>query len=124
MSQVNPSELAGSEIGRQLIERVRATSDNTEQAYAITSAVVLCAADPHPREAFSGLADAIVPVFSAVPRDTAEAGRLSARATLAGHACTKDASGQITLSRWGRSMTFPDVRAASAWLDRVTGASK
>lgn len=115
------SEQAGHEIGRQMVERVRATSDTTAQASAITAAVVLCAADPHPREAFSGFADAIGPAFSQVPVDTAEAARLAARATLAGHTCTTDAAGQVTLSRWGCAMTFQDVGAASAWLERVTG---
>lgn len=115
------AESVGHEIGRQMVERVSATSDTTAQASAITAAVVLCAADPHPREAFAGFADAIVPAFSAVPVNKAEAARLAARATLAGHTCTTDAAGQITLSRWGRAMTFPDLGAASAWLDRVTG---
>lgn len=114
------SEQAGHLIGRQMVERVRASSDATAQASAITAAVVLCAADPHPREAFAGFADAIVPAFSTVPMDMAEAARLAARATLAGHTCTTDATRQVTLSRWGRAMTFQDVGAASAWLDRVT----
>lgn len=115
------AERVGHEIGRQMVERVSATSDTTAQASAITAAVVLCATDPHPREAFAGFADAIVPAFSAVPVETAEAGHLAARATLAGHTCTTDAAGQVTLSRWGRAVTFQDVGAASAWLDRVTG---
>lgn len=124
VSTVTPSEQAGRDIGRQMIECLRSTSEASVQEAALSAAVVLCAADPCPREAFAGFADAIVPAFSAVPVDKAEAARLAARARMAGHTCTKDAAGQFTLSRWGRAMTFPDLGAASAWLDRVTGAGK
>lgn len=48
---------------------------------------------------------------------------LQARAALAGHTATRDAAGWVTLARWGRSVSFQDVGAASAWLDRVIGAT-
>lgn len=49
--------------------------------------------------------------------------RLKARAQKAGHTCTRDASGWVTLPRCGRSMTFGYVGTASAWLDRVIGGA-
>lgn len=50
---------------------------------------------------------------------------LKARAETAGHSCSRDAAGWVTMSRWGRSVTFEDVGTASQWLDRVVagGAS-
>lgn len=49
--------------------------------------------------------------------------RLKARAEKAGHTCNRDASGWVTLSRWGCSVTFEDVSTASQWLDRVIGGA-
>lgn len=49
--------------------------------------------------------------------------RLKARAEKAGHTCNRDASGWVTLSRWGHSVTFEDVGTASQWLDRVIGGA-
>lgn len=46
-----------------------------------------------------------------------------ARAALAGHTTTRDASGWITVSRWGRTISFEHVGTASAWLNRVTGCA-
>lgn len=48
---------------------------------------------------------------------------LQARAALAGHTCTRDTSGWVTLSRLGRTVTFEDIDTASAWLDRVIGGA-
>lgn len=44
---------------------------------------------------------------------------LRARAALAGHTCTRDTSGWVTMSRWGHTVTFEDLGTASAWLDRI-----
>lgn len=49
--------------------------------------------------------------------------RLKTRAAKAGHTTARDSGGWVTLSRWGRSVTFEDVSAASAWLDRVIGGA-
>lgn len=49
--------------------------------------------------------------------------RLKTRATKACHTAIRDAVGWVTFALWGRSVSFQDVGAASAWLDRVIGAT-
>lgn len=46
---------------------------------------------------------------------------LKARAEAAGHSCSRDERGWITLTRWGRSASFESLGAASDWLDHVIG---
>lgn len=115
------AERAGSEFGRRMLDQVLATVDQAERHKLFAEAIVLCSGEPHPNDAFLGLATVVAP---ALPRSTATAkdlATLSARAALAGHSCACDAEGRITLARWGRCMTFGDVAAATRWLDRVAG---
>lgn len=44
---------------------------------------------------------------------------LQARAALAGHTAARDPAGWVTLSCWGRTISFEDVGTAAAWLDRA-----
>ena len=64
------------------------------------------------------------PVVSCVQDDQKTLAMLKAFAVLAGHTCRLDGAGRVILTRWGRSMDFGDIAAASAWLDRVTGAAR
>lgn len=46
-------------------------------------------------------------------------GTFQARAAVAGHTAIKSGGGWITVSRWGRSMTFKSLAEAETWLDRI-----
>lgn len=116
------AEQAGYEIGRRMIDAVRARLDDQSAVHRLcTAAMVLCAAEDSPRDAFAGFATAVAPALQKAAEPDKSLANLAARAALAGHTCTMDTAGLITLSRWGRSMTFGDVATASVWLERVTG---
>lgn len=112
-------ERAGSEIGRRMFAQVMATTDQAERHRLFTAALVLCAGESHPRDAFAGLATVVAPALQGQPEPAKGLATLAARAALAGHQASLDSDGLITISRWGRSVTFGDVQAAEAWLARV-----
>lgn len=115
------SEHSGHEIGRRMLDQALATDDQAQRHQLFTAAIVLCAGEDHPRDAFAGLATAIVPALQSTPEPLKGLATLAARAALAGHVCTQDADGVINISRWGRVVSFGDLATAGAWLDRVTG---
>lgn len=115
------AERAGFEIGRRLLDQAMTADGQDDRNRLITAGVVLCAANQDPQATFSGFARAIVPALQGAPENAKSLANLAARAALAGHQASKDADGLITISRWGRSVTFGDIGAASRWLFRVTG---
>lgn len=115
------SERAGYEIGRRMLDQVLATDDQAQRHQFFTAAVVLCSAEQHPYDAFSGLATAIVPALQSIPEPLKGLATLAARAALAGHVCAQHADGVINISRWGRVVSFGDLATASRWLDKVSG---
>ena len=64
------------------------------------------------------------PVVSCAQDDQKPLATLKARTALAGHTCRLDQAGRVILARCDRSIDFGDIAAASAWLDRVTGAAR
>lgn len=120
-SQARESEGSGYAIGTKLIEQLHQEQDPDARNFCVTGAVVLCANEAQPHDAFAGFARAVVPALQDVPADAKRLATLAARAALAGHQCTRAADGSITFSRWARSVTFDDLAEAEAWLDRVTG---
>lgn len=112
---------AGSEIGLRMLDQVLATDNQAVRHKLFTAAMVLCSGEPHPRDAFAGLATVVAPALQRTPEPDKSLANLAARAALAGHVCTRDANGAITLARWGRSMTFDNVQDAESWLARVVG---
>lgn len=119
--QQRASERAGYEIGQRMLDQVLATADQAERHRLFTAALVLCSGESHPRDAFAGLSEIIVPALRGVPEPEKGMATLAARAALAGHQASVDSDGLITISRWGRSVTFGDIASATAWLNRVTG---
>lgn len=115
------SERAGYEVGRQLLDQVLATDDQAERHRLFCAAVVRCADEPHPRDAFASFSTVVSPALQGQPEAAKGMATLAARAALAGHACTQDADGVINLSRWGRVVSFGDLATASRWLDKVSG---
>ena len=115
------SERAGIKIGERMLEQVLGTSDQAERHRLFTAACVLCSGESHPQDAFAGLGAVVAPALQGQPEPAKGMATLAARAALAGHVCALDSTGQIVLSRWGRCMSFCDVQAAEAWLERVTG---
>ena len=85
------SERAGFEIGRRMLDQEMGTSDQAERYRLFTAAVVLCAGEPHPSDAFAGLARAIVPALQSTPEPEKGLATLAARAALAGHQATHQA---------------------------------
>lgn len=63
------------------------------------------------------------PPTTRINPDAAAFARLKTRAARAGHTAMRDAPGWVTLSRWGRTVSFDDVGTAAAWLDRVIGGA-
>lgn len=97
------------------------TDDQALRHKLFTAAMVLCSGEPHPRDAFAGLATVVAPALQRTPELDKRLANLAARAALAGHVCTRDANGGITLARWGRAMSFGSLGEAEAWLVRVAG---
>lgn len=117
------SERAGYELGRQVIDQVRLVADDQAATHRLfVAGLVLAAEQECPRDAFAGFATAISPMLHEThgPNEKALA-TLAARAALAGHTCSINADGLIQFGRWGQAVSFGDIAAASAWLDRVTG---
>lgn len=115
------SERSGHEIGRRMLDQALATDDQAQRHQLFTAAIVLCSAEPHPRDAFAGMATAIVPALQSDPEPLKGLSNLAARAALAGHQASVDSDGVINISRWGRVVSFGDLATASRWLDKVSG---
>lgn len=124
MSSDSPdsAEHRGYKIGRQVVEQARSVANDQAAIHKLfTAGCVICASENNPREAFAGFATAVIPALREAPASEKAVITLAARAALAGHVCSIAEGGSISLSRWGRSMSFDDVATASAWLDKVTG---
>lgn len=121
--QQRASERAGYEIGRQMLDQVLDTDDQAERHRLFCAAVILCVDELHPRDAFGGFSTVVSPALQGQPEAAKGMATLAARAALAGHVCARDSTGQIVMSRWGRSMSFASVHEAEAWLAKVTGTA-
>jgi hypothetical protein len=111
------SESNGRAIGAALVGRLPDIADLDQRHYLVTSAVVLCAGEARPIEAFVGFARAVVPALQEVPTEAKRLATLAARAALAGYECGTDVDGLIRLGvTGGQWVAFGDIKAAEVWL--------
>lgn len=118
---MSPGEQVGYAIACDVLSSMDAADKGEDPSQLMIAGVVLALLQPDPAAAMVGFAQRMAPAFAQATQATGKKFyTLCARAELAGYNCTKDASRRIILTRRGRSMTFDDVAAATAWLDRVT----